>query len=78
MKYVIIQGDGMGDLLKRPTPGPSALEAARTPNFDRVAGAGEFGLIHTIPKGLPPGSDVGNLALFGYDPRDYYTGRSPL
>jgi 2,3-bisphosphoglycerate-independent phosphoglycerate mutase len=78
MKYVIIQGDGMGDLLKRPMPGPSALEAARTPNFDRVAGSGEFGLIHTIPQGLPPGSDVGNLALFGYNPRDYYTGRSPL
>ncbi len=78
MKYVIIQGDGMGDLLLRPNPGPSALEAARTPNFDRVAGAGEFGLIHTIPDGLPPGSDVGNLALFGYDPRECYTGRSPL
>jgi 2,3-bisphosphoglycerate-independent phosphoglycerate mutase len=78
MKYVIIQGDGMGDMLQRPTPGPSALEAARTPHFDRVAGAGQFGLIHTIPQGLPPGSDVGNLALFGYNPRDYYTGRSPL
>lgn len=78
MKYVIIQGDGMGDMLKRPTPGPSALEAARTPNFDRVAGAGQFGLIHTIPNGLPAGSDVGNLALFGYNPQDYYTGRSPL
>jgi len=78
MKYVIVQGDGMGDMLKRPMPGPSALEAAQTPNFDRVAGAGQFGLIHTIPAGLPPGSDVGNLALFGYDPRDYYTGRSPL
>ncbi len=78
MKYVIIQGDGMGDMLQRPTPGPSALEAAHTPHFDRVAGAGQFGLIHTIPNGLPPGSDVGNLALFGYDPRNYYTGRSPL
>jgi 2,3-bisphosphoglycerate-independent phosphoglycerate mutase len=78
MKYVIIQGDGMGDMLKRPAPGPSALEAALTPNFDRVAGAGLFGLLHTIPDGLPPGSDVGNLALFGYDPRLYYTGRSPL
>ena len=78
MKHVIVQGDGMGDLLHRPQPGPSALEAARTPHFDRVAGAGDFGLIHTIPPGLPPGSDVGNLALFGYDPRDYYTGRSPL
>lgn len=78
MKYVIIQGDGMGDMHKRPTPGPSALEAARTPNFDHVAGAGQFGLIHTIPNGLPPGSDVGNLALFGYNPQQYYTGRSPL
>jgi 2,3-bisphosphoglycerate-independent phosphoglycerate mutase len=78
MKLVIIQGDGMGDMLIRPTPGPTALEAARTPNFDRVAGAGLLGLIHTIPEGLPPGSDVGNLALFGYDPREYYTGRSPL
>ena len=78
MKYVIIQGDGMGDMLKRPKAGPSALEAARTPHFDRVASSGLFGLIHTIPDGLPPGSDVGNLALFGYDPRDFYTGRSPL
>ena len=77
MKYLIIQGDGMGDLrgdAQHPTP----LEAARTPHFDRVAGSGEFGLIHTIPDGYPPGSDVGNLSLFGYDPRKYYTGRSPL
>ena len=78
MKYVIIQGDGMGDLLERPEAGPTALEAASTPHFDRVAGCGLFGLIHTIPEGLPPGSDVGNLSLFGYDPRRYYTGRAPL
>jgi len=78
MKYVIVQGDGMGDLLDRPDGKPTALEAARTPNLDRVAGCGDYGLIHTIPEGYPPGSDVGNLALFGYDPRRYYTGRSPL
>ena len=78
MKYVIIQGDGMGDLLQRPGNEPTALEAARTPNFDRVAGSGLFGLIQTIPDDMPPGSDVGNLSLFGYDPRRYYTGRSPL
>ena len=68
----------MGDL-RDPTPGATTpLEAARTPAFDRVAGSGLFGLIHTIPEGLPPGSDVGNLSLFGYDPKVYYTGRSPL
>lgn len=78
MKYVIIQGDGMAD---QPVPalgGKTPLEAARTPNFDRIAGRGRFGMLHTIPQGLPPGSDVGNLSLFGYDPRDFYTGRSPL
>jgi 2,3-bisphosphoglycerate-independent phosphoglycerate mutase len=78
MKYVIIQGDGMGDLRGDAPGAKTPLEAARTPHFDRVAGCGLFGLIHTIPEGYPPGSDVGNLSLFGYDPRAYYTGRSPL
>lgn len=78
MKYIIIQGDGMGDLLSRSDARPTPLEAAHTPNFNRIAGCGLFGLIHTIPEGLPPGSDVGNLSLFGYDPVKYYTGRSPL
>jgi 2,3-bisphosphoglycerate-independent phosphoglycerate mutase len=78
MKYVIIQGDGMGDR-RGASPGDTTpLEAARTPNFDRVAGCGLFGLLHTIPEGMPPGSDVGNLSLFGYDPRRFYSGRSPL
>lgn len=78
MKYVIVQGDGMGDLLERPGSENTPLEAARTPNFDRIAGCGLFGLVRTIPPGLPPGSDVGHLSLFGYDPGQYYTGRSPL
>jgi 2,3-bisphosphoglycerate-independent phosphoglycerate mutase len=78
MKYVIIQGDGMGDRRGDAPGARTPLEAARTPHFDRVAGCGRFGLIHTIPQGYPPGSDVGNLSLFGYDPRLYYTGRSPL
>ena len=78
MKYVIIQGDGMGDVLPEPEGAATALEAARTPNLDRIAGAGLFGLLTTIPAGMPPGSDVGNLSLFGYDPRLYYTGRAPL
>jgi 2,3-bisphosphoglycerate-independent phosphoglycerate mutase len=78
MKYVMIQGDGMGDQRGREPGATTPLETARTPNFDRVAGCGLFGLLNTIPAGYPPGSDVGNLSLFGYDPRTYYTGRSPL
>ncbi len=79
MKYVIVQCDGMADILDAGARGaPSALEEARTPHFDRVAGCGQYGLIHTIPEGMPPGSDVGNLSLFGYNPVTCYTGRSPL
>ncbi len=78
MKYVIVQGDGMGDRPDSAHGDTTPLQAAHTPHLDRVAGLGEFGLIHTIPEGYPPGSDVGNLSLFGYDPAHYYTGRSPL
>ena len=68
----------MGDLRVGEAGATTPLEAAPTPHFDRVAGCGRLGLIHTIPAGFPPGSDVGNLSLFGYDPARYYTGRSPL
>ena len=77
-KYIIIQGDGMADWRQGSPDGKTPLEAARTPNFDRLAGAGLFGMTRNIPAGMPPGSDVGNMALFGYDPQKYYTGRSPL
>lgn len=59
--------------------GRTPLEAARTPNLDEIAKRAEiFGTAKTIPDPLPPGSDVGNLAVLGYDPTKYYTGRSPL
>jgi 2,3-bisphosphoglycerate-independent phosphoglycerate mutase len=78
MKYVILLGDGMADdpiaILGNKTP----LEYARTPNMDRMAAEGTLGLIDTIPPGLPPGSDVANLAVLGYDPRVCYSGRGPL
>ncbi|MDD2709664.1 MAG: cofactor-independent phosphoglycerate mutase [Verrucomicrobiae bacterium] len=77
-KYAVLVGDGMAD---RPLPqlgGHTPLEAARTPNMDAVAREGAAGLVATIPEGLPPGSDVGNLSLFGYDPRQYYQGRAPI
>lgn len=79
MKYVILQGDGMPD---HPVPelgGKTPLEFARTPNLDKIAKcATTFGMVKTIPDPLPPGSDVGNLTVLGYDPMVYYTGRSPL
>lgn len=59
--------------------GRTPLEVADTPNLDEIAKRAEiFGTAKTIPDPLPPGSDVGNLAVLGYDPTKYYTGRSPL
>ncbi len=79
MKYVILQGDGMPDHKLPELGNKTPLETANTPNLDYIAKRAEtFGMAKTIPGGLPPGSDVGNLAVLGYDPTVYYTGRSPL
>jgi len=79
MKYVILQGDGMPDHLLPELSGKTPLEVANTPNLDKIAKcAVKFGMVKTIPDPLPPGSDVGNLTVLGYDPMVYYTGRSPL
>ena len=58
--------------------GKTPLEAARTPNMDWLAAHGVYGIAHVIPEGFPPGSDVGNMSIMGYDPAVYHTGRSPL
>ncbi len=78
MKYIILQGDGMADYPIEALGGKTPLEAARTPNMDWLAVRGVFGMAHVIPKGFPPGSDVGNMSIMGYDPALYHTGRSPL
>ncbi|HEX7228173.1 MAG TPA: cofactor-independent phosphoglycerate mutase [Candidatus Binatia bacterium] len=78
MKFIILQGDGMADYPLEVLGGRTPLEAARTPNMDWLAARGVFGLAHVIPKGFPPGSDVGNMSIMGYDPAVYHTGRSPL
>jgi len=79
MKYVILQGDGMPDHKLPELGGKTPLEVARTPNLDKIAKHAQmFGMVKTIPDPLPPGSDVGNLTVLGYDPMLYYTGRSPL
>ncbi len=58
--------------------GKTPLMVAHTPNMDSLAQRGEMGLVHTIPKGYPKGSEIANLSIFGYDPKKYYTGRGPL
>lgn len=79
MKYVILQGDGMPDHRLPELQNKTPLEIAETPNLDFIAKRAEiFGMVKTIPDELPPGSDVGNLTVLGYDPLLYYTGRSPL
>jgi len=78
MKYVIILGDGMADEPIEELGGKTPLEYARTPVMDDLAGRSEVGLACTIPQGMKPGSDTANLAVLGCNPRQYYTGRSPL
>lgn len=78
MKYIVILGDGMADEPQKELGGKTVLEAAKTPAMDAVAEHAEIGLVKTIPEGMSPGSDTANLAVMGYNPREYYTGRSPL
>ncbi len=78
MKYLILIGDGMGDLPVAELNNRTPLEAANTPFLDSLCRQGELFLTHTIPEGYPPGSDVANLSLLGYRPEEYYTGRAPL
>lgn len=78
MKYVIVLGDGMADEPIEQLGGKTPLEYADTPNLDRISKLSEVGLVHTIPDGMKPGSDTANLSVLGYDPKKYYSGRSPL
>lgn len=78
MKYIVVLGDGMADEPIKEIEGKTPLEYARTPVMDKLAKKSEIGLAHTIPEGMKPGSDTANLAVLGYDPKKYYTGRSPL
>lgn len=78
MKYVILLGDGMSDQPVQALDGKTPLQAANTPNMDFMARRGTLGLSQSVPEGYPPGSDVANLSMFGYDPVECYTGRSPL
>lgn len=78
MKYAIILYDGMADYPVPALDGKTPMMAAHKPNMDALAAKAEVGLVQTVPDGMKPGSDVCNLAVMGYDPKLYYTGRSPL
>lgn len=78
MKYLILVGDGMGDLPLPELDNRTPLATASTPELDALCQKGELFLTRTVPAGYPPGSDVANLSLLGYKPEEYYTGRAPL
>lgn len=78
MKYAIVIPDGCADEPQEVLGGRTPLEAARTPNMDAIAAAGVVGRANHVPAHLPPGSDVANLSLLGYNPNEYFTGRAPL
>lgn len=78
MKYVIVLGDGMADEPLKELGGKTPLAYASTPQMDALAKQSEIGIVHTIPDGMKPGSDTANLSVLGYDPKKYYSGRSPL
>ena len=78
MKYIVILGDGMADKPIDELDGKTPLEYAKTPMMDALASMGELGMVHTVPTGMKPGSDTANLSVLGYNPKKYYSGRSPL
>ncbi len=78
MKYIIIHGDGMADWACDELGGKTPLQAAHKPNMDLMATRGTLGMVATIPKGMPSGSDVGTMTMLGYDPAKYHTGRAPI
>ena len=78
VKYLVLVPDGCADEPLAELDDRTPLEAAHMPHLRALAQRGEVGLASVIPEGLPPGSDVGNLAILGYDPAAYHTGRAPI
>ena len=77
-KYVIVVPDGAADYPIAELGSRTIFEAAETPNLDSIAIGGMLGLSKTVPASLQPGSDVAMMAVLGYDPQKYYTGRAPI
>ncbi|MHA2328321.1 MAG: 2,3-bisphosphoglycerate-independent phosphoglycerate mutase [Candidatus Hodarchaeales archaeon] len=77
-KFLLLVLDGLGDRPIRELDDKTPLEAADTPVLDNLAELGINGQLHTIGRGITPGSDTAHLALFGYNPYDVYSGRGPF
>ncbi len=77
-KYAIIVPDGAADNPIEELGNKTILEAAQTPNIDKISTSGRQGIVRTVPEDMEPGSDVAQMSLLGYDPRRYYTGRAPI
>ncbi|MHC4330233.1 MAG: cofactor-independent phosphoglycerate mutase, partial [Planctomycetota bacterium] len=77
-KYAIIIPDGAADEPLEQFAGETVIEAAETPNMDKISTLGRQGLIRTVPEDMEPGSDVAQMSLLGYDPKRYYSGRAPI
>ncbi|MDP4181987.1 MAG: cofactor-independent phosphoglycerate mutase [Bacillota bacterium] len=78
MKYIVVLGDGMADYPIPQLENKTPLQKAKKPNIDKLARNGRLGMVKTVPDGIPPGSDAANLSVMGYNPKIYYSGRSPL
>lgn len=77
-KTVFLVADGMAGWPLDALGGRTSLQAAATPVLDRLAPLSRVGLCRTVPEGMPPGSDVANMSLLGYDPKTHHTGRGPI
>lgn len=78
MKYLVLLCDGMADYPMEELGGKTPMGASCTPCMDKLAKKSKIGLVKTVADNMKPGSDVANLAVLGYDPQVYYSGRSPL
>ncbi len=78
MKYIVIIGDGMADRPVEDLGWKTPLQKAFKPNMDMLVRRGIIGRVRTIPSGFHPGSDIANLNILGYNPREFYSGRAPL
>ncbi len=78
MKYIVVLGDGMADYPVEELNNKTPIQYASTPTIDYMAKHGIIGMVKTVPEGMPAGSDTANMAVFGYNPAVYYSGRSPF
>jgi 2,3-bisphosphoglycerate-independent phosphoglycerate mutase len=78
LKYILLVPDGAADDPIPDLDGRTPMQAARTPNLDKLANKGKVGSVLTVPDGMYPGSDVANMSLLGYPPAKHYTGRGPI